>query len=801
MTDLLRDVRYAYRLLMKSRGATIIAVLALALGIGANAGTFIGLNAVILDVFPYPDLDRIMTLWETPKGRPDHQGVAPANYIDWTEQNRPFEELAAYRPWTVNLTGADRPQAVAAAKVTPGFFSVLGMKPNLGRSFRTDEAEPGNDRVAILSDGFWRNRLDASPDTVGRTISLGGQRYTVVGVMPSDFDYPLATEVWVPLGLTDQEKDIRDSYTLLALGRLKPGVNRMAAATEMKSIAEGLQRQYPRTNEGRSIDVMPLREMANQETGRFLTVMFGASLFLLALAGTNVASIQLARATGRQKAIAIQFALGATRFRVARSLMAESILLALAGGCIGLWAAEFTVAASQATIPPSVYRFVAGLRNLRVDSTVVVFTLVVSFLTGIFCSLPAVFQLVRGRSTDALTDHLKQGDRSLAGDTRSRLRNALVAFEVAMALLLLIGAGVMVNTFEHMLMLNLGYNPKNVLTMQISLPSADYRDSSQIAAFYDRTLSELSTIPDVKNVSVIGTVGVAALVIEGRPDPKPDEPRPNVRAVGDGYFRTMEIPMVQGRGITAQDTGEAQRVVVINKGVAQHYWPDSDPIGHRIRIGESPWLTVVGVSGDTMDWFFNQPQPSAYVPYRQMSLGLSSMRLMLRTEGDPTLAANPARARIRALDPAEPIYDVKTMEQALFEERSGVQVFARGMMQNALIALFLAVTGIYGVMAYFVNQRTKEIGIRVALGAATSDILKMTFGQAGRLAGFGMLIGIPAAYVLMRILSSALYNVVVVRWTTFAVAAIVLALAALAAAYIPARRAAAVNPTVALRND
>jgi hypothetical protein len=263
----------------------------------------------------------------------------------------------------------------------------------------------------------------------------------------------------------------------------------------------------------------------------------------------------------------------------------------------------------------------------------------------------------------------------------------------------------------------------------------------------------------------------------------------------------MEIPMVQGRSITAQDTAETQRVIVINKSVAEHYWPNSDPIGHRIRIGESPWLTVVGISGDTMDWFFNQPQPSAYVPYRQTPLGLSSMRLMLRTGGDPILAANPARARIRALDQAEPIYEVKTMEQALFELRSGVQGSARLMMQNALIALFLAVTGIYGVMSYFVNQRTKEIGIRVALGAATADILKMTFGQAGRLAGLGMLIGVPAAYVLMRILSSVLYNVVVVRWTTFAVAAVVLTLAALAAAYIPARRAAAVNPTVALRND
>lgn len=792
---MLLDLIYAYRVLRKSPLATTVIILALALGIGANVGSFVAINALILHPFPYPDLDRIVTLWgASPKSGINRAGITAADYGDMRQNNRSFEELAAYQAWTVNLTGGSRPEPVHAARVDAGFFETFGMKPVIGRTF-TDETS-----AAVVSNGFWRARFAAAPDVAGKIVRLGDASYTIVGVMPEDFDYPLATEVWVPLTLTPAEKADRVYRSYLAVGRLKPGVNAIQANADIRATASALEQQYPKTNANWSAIVQPLSESAEKVTIRFIQVLFVATLFLLLLAAANVANIQLAQGINRRKTIVIEASLGASRFRIARSLCFQSLLLALAGGAAALIAAVWMNAFNRVAIPASIYQIVPGLRQLRLDSTVFFETVGLAFVTGILCSMPAIVHLLGRRSSPALTETLNDGSRSITGRRKNGMTEFLVIGEVAMALLLLVGAGVMVNTFQHMTSLNLGFNPSHVLTAEISLEKQNYPQESQVTGFYDRLLTEFAAIPGVRSASLEMSNGRAAdFKIEGRADPLASEPKPEIRIVDPRYFQTMQMPILTGRGIAEQDVASSTPVIVISRSVAEHYWPGADPLGRRIRFGRSPWLTIVGVSGDTIQWFTNQPEPAAYTAYRQRPLLNAEVRL--RTSGDPLLEENAVLAKVRELDRSEPVYQMKSMEQIYFEQRSGVQSAARSMQNNALIALFLALTGIYGVISHFVSQRTREIGIRIAVGASTSDILKMTLGRACRVGGIGLAIGIPATYLLMRALSSVLYDVVVVKWTTFSGVTLLLAAAALLAAYIPSRRAAAVDPVAALRKE
>jgi putative ABC transport system permease protein len=794
---MLRDLVHACRLLRKSPLSTAMIILALALGISVNVTIFTAADAVILRPFVYPNLDRIMTVWETiPKLRLERAGVTPADFADFQIQSRSFELIAAYRRWSVNILGGDRPEPVEAVRVTHDFFRIFGMNPKIGQTLPEKD-----ERAAVVSEGLWRSRFAGAQDVIGKAISLGGQNYTIVGVMPDDFDYPLAAQVWVPLTLTTTEKSERVVHNLLVVALLRPGIKAEQAQAEMQSIARTLEQQYPKTNEGWSAAVTPLRQMAEGVTSQFIRVLSVAALFVLLLAGANVANIQLARATNRRKSLAIEAALGASRFRLARSLCVESVLLGLAGGAVGLITAIWWNDANSKFVPASVLKVVPGIRHIQIDSTVLLFTVALSLVTGVLCSLPAIAHLLGRNSSSTVAEALSQRSRSLAGDTRNRMRNILVICEVALALLLLVSAGVMVNTFERMMVLNLGFNPSNLLTAQISLPIQEQgEDSSQARVFFNRLLPELEAIPGVRSASVDANTGQAVdFSIKNRRQPDASEPKPNVLVIDAKYFETMQLPIIRGRGITAQDRRGTTSVVVVSRSIADHYWQGRDPIGQQIHFGQSPWLTIVGVSGDVTNWFFNEPQPTVYVSYQQYAV--SNMRLLLRTTGDPALAANALLSRVRAIDPSEPIYEIQSMAKSFTDEMSGVQASARMMTGNAVIALFLAVTGIYAVISYFVSQRTKEIGVRIALGAATQDILKMTVGQACRVAGIGLLIGVPLTYVLMRVLSSMLYNVVVVRWTTFSGVTALLAAAALLAAYLPARRAANVDPVIALRND
>lgn len=804
MTNLLRDFRYGLRVLLKSPGATAVAVLALALGIGANSSSFIWVSALVLHPLAYPDQGRIMTLWEAnPKVRAERDPVAPANFFDWKEQSRSFTQLAAYQAWDANLTGIGDPERIQACRVSPELFALLGLKPLAGRTFAQDEAEPARAGVVVVSQGFWQRRLASAPDALGKALLVDDRRYTVIGVMPDDFDFPLATELWAPLALSREEKDQRAAHSLAVLGRLKPQVPLAQARAEMDTIARRLEQQYPQTNESRGAAVVPLRDLTNEVTDRFVMTLLGAAVFVLLLACANIANLQLARATARQKEMAIRAALGAGRLSIARQLLAENILIALLGGGLGLFVASWNLEWSKSSIPPLVLRFVAGMRTVRIDTGVALFTLAASVVTGVLVALPAVFQLLRPRAAGDLNQTLKEGGRGASSaPAGSRLRSALVVVEVSLALVLLVGAGLMVGTFQRMLALNPGYNPKNLLTMEIALPTLKYRENSQVTGFYDRLLANLETTPQVKAAGASGWVGTAAgLYVEGRPEPRPGEPQPEIRAVSEHYFQTMQLPISRGRSISRQDGADSPRVVVLSDTVARHYWPGSDPIGRRIKLGNprAPWLTVVGVCGDVKNWFTAEPLPAAYVPYFQAPQ--PAMQLVMRTAGDPLDAVSTARAEVRAVDKNQPVYDVKSMDQRISDQSSGVRAAATSMSTNAAIALLLAATGIYAVISYTVARRTHEIGIRMALGAGQGDVLRMVVWQAFRTAGLGLAIGILLAFLLARVMSSVLYNVIALDPLTFAAFTTLLAVSALLACYLPARRAAGVDATVALHHE
>ena len=801
------DFRYALRALRKAPGTTAVAALALALGIGVNTSSFMWVSALVLHPLPYAGLERIMTVWETVlKLRAGRDAVAPANFLDWRQENRAFEKMAAYQPWDANLTGTGEPERIQACLVTADFFAVLGMKPALGRSFSREEQETPSSGAVIVSHGFWQRRLASSPDAVGRSVSLDNRNYTIAGVMPAEFDYPLATELWTPLAMTPQERNQRTLRTLLVLGRLRPQVTVAEAGAAMNVIAGRLERAYPQSNESRGVAVVPLRELTNQVTDRFVLTLLGAASFVLLLACANVASLMLARATGRQRQFAVEAALGASRFRIARLLLAESTLIALLGGVLGIYQAAWNLDLSKSRIPPEILRFVAGMRNMHIDAEVAAFTLGVSVLAAVLCSLPAILLALRGNVAGDLGEALKEGGRGpTSGPARSRARSALVVVEVALALILLVGAGLMLQAFRGLLTANPGFNPKNLLTMQVALPEQQYREPAQTASFYDRVLRTLGALPDVRAAaSYADKGGPDGFYIEGQPEPRPGEMRPGVRTVSGRYFETAELPIRLGRGISGQDGPESPRVVVLSESVARHYWPDyphGDPIGRHIKLGnsQSPWLTVAGVSGDVKDWFTGQPMPAAYIPSVQAPQ--RAMMLLLRTAGDPLGVATSARAAVRAVDRNPPVYDVKSMEQIIAWQTSGVGAAAMSMEIYAGIALLLAVTGIYALTSYSVAQRTHEIGVRMALGARGSDVLKMVVGQSLRTAGAGLAIGLPAAVIMTKIMSSLLSNVVPLDLRTVAAFTVLLAAAALLAAYVPARRAARVDPMVALHHE
>jgi putative ABC transport system permease protein len=802
--NFLHDLRFVLRGWKKSPVTTAVLILALALGIGVNASSFISVNAMILHPLPYPELGRIVTLWEAPTSQSaDRETVAAANYFEWKEQSRSFEALAAYRPWDANLASSSDSERVQACLATPEFFQVLGLEPALGRIFRAAETEPGRGGVVVVSQGFWKRRLAADPAVLGKTVSLDGARYTIVGVMPEDFNFPLETEVWAPLAFPLAERHDRESRSLAILGRLKPAVPLRQARAEMTSLGRRLAALYPDSNRDRDIQVIPVRELTNDVTDRFVLTLLATAGFVLLLAAANVANLLLVRLANRQREIAVRTAMGATRFRIVRLLAMESLILALVSGGIGLYLADLNRILFARLIPPWVLRWVAGIRNMRIDGTVVLFTLAVSLAVGVLCAVPAAIHILRGTSAQDLNEALKEGGRGgSAGRSHSRLRSTLAVSEVALALILLVGAGVMVGTFQRMLTSSPGFDTRNLLTMRIALAPSKYAASGQVSEFYERLLRGLAGVPSAQSSAVAGDAGSAqGVYIEGRAAPHPADPRPSIYAVTGQYLRTLRLPLVQGRSIAEGDGRESQPVVVVSESVARHYWPGSSPIGSRLKLsaGDPRWLTVVGVCGDQKHWFNNLPEPRIYVSFPQAPSAAATV--FVRTSADAMQVAGAARAEVGKLDPGQPVFDLKSMEEAIVEQTSGVRASAVSMVTYAAIALFLAVSGIYAVISYSVAQRTREIGIRMALGARRADILTMALGGAIRMGAIGLAIGVPVTLAMLRAMSSVLYGVMRIDAGTFLGLTLLLALAAVAAGYLPAHRAARVDPLTALRAE
>ena len=810
MATILQDLKYGFRMLAKSPGFTAVAVLALALGIGANTVMFSTINAMLLRPFAFQHLDRAVDLWETvPKQNQQHMAVAPANFRDWQEQAKGIELLSAIRRWDVNLTGKDLAERLECFQVTANFFPLLGIPAQSGRYVVADNFGAGRSNVVVLSHGFWQRHFGADPTIVGQSVLLSGEKFTVIGVMPSEFDFPVGAEAWVPLDFTVQEASDRASHSLQVLGRLKAGVSVAKAQDDLETIAARLGREYPQTNAGHGVRVMGLVDDITFGSKQFVGVLMGGAGFVLLLACANVANLLLARVTGRQKEIAVRLALGAGRWQIVRQLIVESTLISVLGGLAGLLLAGWDLKLTQNSLPPFILQHIPGLKHLQADWRVLVFTITVALLAGILAAVAPALHVSR----PDLNEVLKEGARGgFASPSRHRLRSLLVVTEIALALVLLVSAGLMVKGFRNLANEDLGFDRSHVLTFRISLAESKYTNTERIRGYYEQLIQRLQSLPSVETAAAVSAVpggwwdwNSTPYSAEGQaPEALGEIRSAGAQRVTPEFFRALRVPLLKGRFISAQDGAAAPLVVNLSEGLARQIWPHEEAVGKRLRFGREesnePWRTVVGVVGSVRPspWE-KQVDLTVYFPLAQAPQ--ASMGVVVRTSGDPLALAAAVRSQALQLDSEQPPYDLRSLAQLLSDDVSGVDYSARTMIGFGILALVLAAAGVFAVMAYSVLERTHEIGLRMALGARRADVLRLVMGNAAKLAGIGLGLGVAGALALTRLLTSVLLGVVRMDLLTFAGLTALLAAVAALAAYVPASWAVKVDPMVALRYE
>src|SRR5437016_1778178 len=811
MDSLFKDIRFGVRSLLKRPGFTAIAIITLALGIGANTAIFSVVNALLLRPLPFKEPARLAQVWEANIKRGQNtMDVSYPNFADWRDQNQVFEQIAAYSDKTFNLTSSGEPEQIQGEIVSPSLFPLLGIKPVLGRVLLPEEDHPNKVFSAVMSERLWRRRFNSDPQIIGQTIRLNSENFTVVGVVPNItdlFDLPADTEVWIPISHSVGFNN-RDGHYLDVLARVKPGVMRQRAQADMDRIASTLAVQYPFSNTEHGVSLVPLQEQLVGDFRRALLVLLGAVAFVLLIASANVANMLLARAASRQKEIAVRTAPGAGRFRLIRQLLTESLLLSLIGGAIGsllaLWGVYLLVAFGPADLPRA--------KEVAVDGRVLVFTVAVSLLTGIvFGFIPAL-----QASRPDLNETLKESGRSTTGSAgHRRVRSLLVVSEIALSLVLLVGAGLLLRSLVKLEAVNPGFNPNNVLTMKISLRGPNYQKGAPIIAFHDQLIEKIKALPGVQAVATRSYVPIAtddgyanlSFGIEGRLPDAANRLTAFYNAVSPDYFQTMEIAVLKGRPFEARDDRKSQSVIIINETLARRYFPGEEPIGRRMTLNdedpkEEDWATIVGIVKDTKSRARDltaSPIAEMYMPFAQQPQ--SSPAPMIRTTNNPQSIAAPVRHEVQTIDKTQLVHSVRTLDSVMSEAVAAPRFRTSLLGVFAVIAVILALVGIYGVMSYAVTQRTREIGIRMALGARAADVLKLIVRNGMGPVLLGVALGLAGAIGLTRLAVSLLFGVTPTDAVTLATVTVGLVLVALISCCIPARRATKIDPLVALRYE
>lgn len=802
MEKLIKDFRYGVRSLLKRPAFTVIALITLALGIGANTAIFSLVNAVLLQPLPFAEPERLVWMWGNIRNGGSQASVSPLDFLDYRKQNQSFEEFAATIsvPVSANLTGnGDEPERLSAAAVTGNYFQALGVRPALGRVFAIENESPGRDQVVVLSHSLWQKRFGGDAAIVNKTITLDSKSYEVIGVMPSDFRFPANAELWLPLNFdAGPGMKQRKAHFLRPIGKLKPWVTLGQAQADTDAIARRLEEQFPNTNTGLSLRLVPLREQIIGNTKPTLFILFGAVGFVLLIACANVANLLLVRAASRQREIAVRTALGAGRFRIALQMITESLLLALAGGALGallaFWGIDLLVTLSAGIIPSTA--------QVKIDLTVLVFTLLVSLVTGVLFGLAPSLRAMKLNLSEAL----KEGGRSASdGAQRNRTRSLLVVLESAIAVVLLVGAGLLIRSLIRLQETSPGFDPQSVLTMRVDLPEKEYAAPDKVANFFAQLESRVADLPGVESVGMVSELPLSGqpndmpYTVEGRPPGAANQSfDDDYRRVNRDYFRALRIPLLRGRNFTEQEVRQGAKILIISELLARQTFPNEDPIGKRLvmALGNQPF-EIIGIVGDIRHRALEvQPSPAMYMPAYE-----PGENLVIRMQGDPASIAPAVRREVRSIDRDQPVANINTMEQWVGRAIAAPRYRTVLIGLFAGVALVLAAVGIYGVMSYTVAQRTHEIGVRMALGARQLDVLKLVVRQGMSLVLLGVGLGLAGAIALTRVMATLLFGVATKDPATFVAVTVLLSIVAFGACYIPARRATKVDPLVALRYE